>query len=175
MNLLSSFCAQNLVAVLINVLMQGKALPLISTSSFLLTAASTITAPRNFGGNETDYEALLAFKAKIQDPHSNTLSSWNDSLDFCNWPGITCGRRHGRVRIINLEDQKLAPYVGNISFLREIRLANNIIHGEIPPEVGRLLRLRVLMLTNNSIEGKIPANLSSCSSLAELYIDRNKL
>jgi len=177
MNLLSSFCVQNLVAVLI-VLMQGKTLPLI-TSSFLLTAASTITAPSSFGGNETDYEALLAFKAKIQDPHSNTLSSWNDSLDFCNWPGITCGRRHGRVRIINLVDQKLAgtlsPYVGNISFLREIRLANNTIHGEIPPEVGRLLRLRVLMLTNNSIEGKIPANLSGCSSLAELYIDRNKL
>ncbi|XP_061951850.1 putative receptor-like protein kinase At3g47110 [Populus nigra] len=178
MNLLSPFCVQNLVAVLI-VLMQGKALLLISTSSFLLTAASTITAPRSFGGNETDYEALLAFKAKIQDPHSNTLSSWNDSLGFCNWPGITCGRRHGRVRIINLVDQKLAgslsPYVGNISFLQEIRLANNTIHGEIPLEVGRLLRLRVLMLTDNSIEGKIPANLSGCSSLAELYIDRNKL
>ncbi|KAJ6862166.1 hypothetical protein NC652_039110 [Populus alba x Populus x berolinensis] len=67
MNQLSPFCVQNLVAVLI-VMMQGKTLPLISTSSFLLTADSTITAPRSFVGNETDYEALLAFKAKIQDP-----------------------------------------------------------------------------------------------------------
>ncbi|KAJ6862162.1 hypothetical protein NC652_039106 [Populus alba x Populus x berolinensis] len=45
MNQLSPFCVQNLVAVLI-VMMQGKTLPLISTSSFLLTADSTITAPR---------------------------------------------------------------------------------------------------------------------------------
>ena len=47
-----------------------------------------------FGGNETDHQALLAFKTQITRDPENVFSSWNDSLHFCEWEGVTCGRKH---------------------------------------------------------------------------------
>uniref|UniRef100_A0A7N2MQN4 Leucine-rich repeat-containing N-terminal plant-type domain-containing protein n=1 Tax=Quercus lobata TaxID=97700 RepID=A0A7N2MQN4_QUELO len=67
-----------------------------------------------FGDNETDHQALLAFKRKITHDPTNVLSSWNNSFHFCK-----------------------------ISFIREIMPANNTIGGKIPDEVGRLFRLQV--------------------------------
>ncbi|XP_039169170.1 probable LRR receptor-like serine/threonine-protein kinase At3g47570 [Eucalyptus grandis] len=59
----------------------------------------------------------------------------------------------------------MSPYVGNLSFLRYLNLANNSFHGFIPPEIGRLLRLKNLILSHNTLEGEIPRNLSLCLSL----------
>ncbi|XWS56705.1 hypothetical protein CRYUN_Cryun09bG0108600 [Craigia yunnanensis] len=107
------------------------------------------------------------------------MSSWNQSKDFCEWEGITCSRRHRRVTILNLRSRRLvgflSPYIGNLSFLREIRLENNTLHGEIPEEIGRLFRLRFLHMGNNSLVGQIPVNLSHCSRLSFLHVGRNKL
>ncbi|XP_021637543.2 probable LRR receptor-like serine/threonine-protein kinase At3g47570 [Hevea brasiliensis] len=159
-------------------LFQG-GLQLNISSPFLLAAATTITTKDIGNGNATDYEALLSFKSKItHDPHGS-LSSWNSSLHFCNWVGVTCGRRHRRVTSINLISKdlvgSLSPYLGNLSFLRAIRLYNNTLQGEILPELGRLFRLRALVLANNSLEGQIPANLSRCTNLAYISVGNNKL
>ena len=37
------------------------------------------------GNNETDQLALLEFKAKITDDPLQVMSSWNDSIHFCQW------------------------------------------------------------------------------------------
>ncbi|XP_034197367.1 probable LRR receptor-like serine/threonine-protein kinase At3g47570 [Prunus dulcis] len=122
------------------------------------------------GGNETDRLALLAIKAQIkQDPH-NVTSSWNESIHFCFWHGVTCSRRHQqRVTRLDLQSQKLAgslsPHIGNLSFLRALRLQNNSFSNKIPPEIGNLRRLQVLYLHNNSFSGPIPYNISYCSNL----------
>ena len=98
-----------------------------------------------FGGNETDHQALLAFKTQITRGPENVFSSWNDSLHFCEWEGVTCGRKHRRVTVLDLHARglvgSLSPYIGNLSFIREIVLVNNTIGGKIPDEVGRLFRL----------------------------------
>ncbi|XP_021664253.2 probable LRR receptor-like serine/threonine-protein kinase At3g47570 [Hevea brasiliensis] len=169
-----SICARAFPALF--TLLQWRLLLFVS-SSFPSATAATVT--QNMGGNKTDYEALLAFKSKItQDPHG-IVSSWNDSLHFCKWPGVTCGRRHRRVTMISLMSNELvgslSPSVGNLSFLRGITLSNNTLHGEIPPEIGRLFRLQVLRLTNNSLEGQIPSNLSRCINLIDLSLGNNKL
>ena len=67
----------------------------------------TITA--NAPTNETDHLALIKFNESITHDPYMMLSSWNDSMHFCNWFGITCGRRHQRVtaltyKAINYED-----------------------------------------------------------------------
>ncbi|KAI3519833.1 hypothetical protein L1887_09049 [Cichorium endivia] len=123
--------------------------------------------------SNADQIALHAIKSKItHDPHG-VMKSWNDSLPFCGWQGVTCGRRHQRVTSLNLQDMglvgTLSPYLGNLSFLGYIILDNNQLHGSIPPEIGRLFRLQVLSLPNNSFTDEIPANISSCSKLS--YID----
>ncbi|XP_024037520.1 probable LRR receptor-like serine/threonine-protein kinase At3g47570 isoform X6 [Citrus clementina] len=92
---------------------------------------------------EGDRAALQAFKSMISHDPQGILNSWNDSRHFCEWEGITCGRRHRRVTALNMRSKalrgSLSPYIGNLSFLREINLENNTIQGEIPREFGRLL------------------------------------
>ncbi|KAK4592290.1 hypothetical protein RGQ29_016713 [Quercus rubra] len=129
--------------------------------------------------NETDRLALLDFKAKISKDPLGVMSSWNDSIHFCQWKGVSCGRRHQRVTALDLHSQKLvgsiSPNVGNLSFLWKLNLENNSFYNEIPPEIGRLHRLEVLLLNNNTIGGTIPTNLSSCAKLRVFHAAVNNL
>ncbi|CAN1295326.1 Probable LRR receptor-like serine/threonine-protein kinase At3g47570 [Linum perenne] len=130
--------------------------------------------------NETDRLALLEFKSKISSDPLGILSSWNDSVHFCEWYGVSCSKRHhGRVTVLDLSSRgisgPISPHVGNLSFLKFLCLYNNSFTGEIPPEIGRLRRLEQLRLYNNSLDGKIPSNISRCSSLMVFRVEYNKL
>ncbi|KNA23015.1 hypothetical protein SOVF_028330 isoform A [Spinacia oleracea] len=154
----------------------------MTCSSFYLVICATMlfclhfsaADPRN---NGTDRESLLEIKAKITDDPLGILSSWNDTIHFCEWHGVICQSQ--RVTSLNLRSFKLtgtlSPYVGNLSNLRMLSLQNNSFVGILPPELGRLQRLQYLGFTNNSIEGEIPANISGCSSLMELRGNGNRL
>ncbi|XP_058109082.1 LRR receptor-like serine/threonine-protein kinase EFR isoform X1 [Magnolia sinica] len=153
--------------------------------SFLLL--SSIHVPCFFGSasphfsNETDRLALLKFKHLITNDPLHSLSSWNDTLHFCRWHGVTCGgsRHPQRVTALELTNQKLvgpiSPYIANLTFLRIIDLSANSFHGTIPEEIGRLFRLQYLRLTNNTFNGEIPANLTHCSKLKALDLYGNQL
>ncbi|XP_039173570.1 probable LRR receptor-like serine/threonine-protein kinase At3g47570 [Eucalyptus grandis] len=129
--------------------------------------------------NETDRIALLTFKAGITRDPFGVLNSWNDSIGFCQWYGVTCGRRHRKVTILDLSSQGLSgsisPHIGNLSFLRKMVLLNNSLGHEIPSQVGQLRRLRSLRLDNNSLVGEIPKNISGCSNLVNLFLQGNQL
>ncbi|KAM0023602.1 putative non-specific serine/threonine protein kinase [Helianthus debilis subsp. tardiflorus] len=131
------------------------------------------------GNNETDYQALLKFKSMITNDPYRVLNSWNDSFHFCDWGGVSCGKRHKRVTRVELVSKglegSLSPHVGNLTFVREFLLFNNSFEGTIPHELGRLSRLRILHLSSNKFSGDIPTNLSRCSNLEMLYLDNNKL
>ncbi|KAK3428353.1 hypothetical protein EUGRSUZ_F04396 [Eucalyptus grandis] len=129
--------------------------------------------------NETDRVALLAFKAGITGDPFGVLNSWNNSIGFCQWYGVTCSWKHRRVTALDLSSQRLSgsisPHIGNHSFLREIWLVNNTLDHEIPPQVGQLRRLCHLRLDNNSLVGEIPKNISICSNLVTLVLQGNRL
>ena len=145
--------------------------------NFPLCLQPTITAATPT--NETDRFALLKFKESVPQYPYNILSSWNDSMHFCNWLGVKCGHRHQRVTVLDLKDHKLrgtlSTYIGNLSFLRFVILQNNSFHGETPQEIGHLFRLQGLYLNNNTMEGEIPSSLSNCSNLKFLNLYGNKL
>ncbi|TYG51697.1 hypothetical protein ES288_D10G280500v1 [Gossypium darwinii] len=130
-------------------------------------------------GNDTDQQALLQLKAKITGDQLNIMESWNSSIHFCQWIGVTCGRKHPRVTKLKLRVLKLSgslsPYIGNLSFLRELDLAGNSFYNRIPREIGGLRRLGALDLSNNSINGEIPSNLSACSKLILVDMSNNQL
>ncbi|XP_076955038.1 uncharacterized protein LOC143629729 [Bidens hawaiensis] len=127
----------------------------------------------------TDHVALLKIKSMMKDDPHGVLKSWNDSLPFCMWRGVTCGRRHQRVTILNLKGENLSgsisPFLGNLSFLRSIILDDNRIYGSIPHEISRLARLQELSLDKNFLTGEIPVNISSCSKLRIISLQANKL
>ncbi|KAK9225084.1 hypothetical protein WN943_010125 [Citrus x changshan-huyou] len=143
--------------------------------SLLLQSHHSFSVP----SNETDRLALLAIGSQLEDDPLGVTSSWNNSTNLCQWTGVTCGHRHQRVTKLDLSNRTiggtLSPYVGNLSFLRYLNLADNNFHGEIPHQIGRLVRLQALVLANNSFSGKIPTNLSRCSNLISFNARRNNL
>ncbi|PPS18635.1 hypothetical protein GOBAR_AA01937 [Gossypium barbadense] len=140
----------------------------------LLGLADTVLS-----GNATDKQALLEFKAKITGDQLKVMESWNSSIHFCQWHGVTCGRKHQRVTKLELQSLKLSgslsPHIGNMSFLRVLNLMDNSFYNQIPQSIGGLRRLETLYLTNNSISGEIPSNLSSCSKLTIVRMAGNRL
>lgn len=139
----------------------------------ILITSTTVTA------SEIDRVALLEFKAKIEDDPSGVFNSWNDTTHFCQWHGVACGRRHQRVTALELISLKLSgsisPHIGNLSFLRDLRLYDNNFIGEIPPQIASLRRLERLDLANNSLGGEFPPNISSCSNLILIQCSNNNL
>lgn len=103
----------------------ASALHLSSGLAFLLFCASTIIVARS---NEIDRLALLATKSQLHDPLGVT-SSWNTSVNLCQWRVIACGRRHKRVTKLDFGNQSiggfLSPNAGNLIFLRYINFADN--------------------------------------------------
>ncbi|CAL5429461.1 unnamed protein product [Camellia sinensis] len=153
--------------------------PLCSIFFFIMiSVGSSKTFPFPFT-NETDRQALFSIKDMISGDPLGILNSWNHSIHFCNWHGVSCGRRHQRVTVLNLPSLglvgPLSPYIGNLTFLRMIDLSNNSFHGEIPLEIGKLFRLQYLQLFINSFEGEFPANLTYCSDLRVISLVDNNL
>ncbi|CAN1143756.1 Probable LRR receptor-like serine/threonine-protein kinase At3g47570 [Linum perenne] len=93
------------------------------------------------------------------------LSSWNDSVHFCEWYGVSCSKRHhGRVTVLNLSSHGLygsiSPHVGNLSFLKFLCLYNNNFIGEIPASIFNLTSLtKMLFDFNYLLNGSLPWNL----------------
>ncbi|KAK4356119.1 hypothetical protein RND71_025090 [Anisodus tanguticus] len=126
-----------------------------------------------------DEQVLLDFKNRITDDPFQVMASWNNSLHYCNWTGITCNPSIQRVMILDLRSLKLfgsiPPSIGNLTLLTAINLRNNSFRGEIPHEFGNLLQLQHLNLTWNSFIGTIPSNLSYCKELRSLALEFNRL
>lgn len=144
-------------------------------SSLLLHSYSS-SAPYS---NETDHLALLAIRSHFHDPIGFT-TSLNNSINLGQWTGVTCAHWHQKVTKLDLRKYQslrgfLSPYVGNLSFLWHINIADNSFHGEIPREIGNLFRLEILMITDNSFSGLMPTNLSRCSNLIAFHANNNKL
>ncbi|KAJ4702658.1 putative Receptor-kinase [Melia azedarach] len=128
--------------------------------------------------NEADKLALLDFKQRITEDPLQIMNSWNDSVHFCNWVGVTCNPSNGRVIDLNLELRQLLgsipPSIGNLTYLTGINLRRNGFHGEVPQEIGRLQQLQDLNITFNYFSGKIPTNLSECTELRVLEASANQ-
>ncbi|KAL5835462.1 hypothetical protein ACOSQ4_014959 [Xanthoceras sorbifolium] len=137
--------------------------------AFLAIEATNIT---------TDQSSLLALKAHItHDPLNFLANNWTASTSVCNWVGITCDSQNNRVIVLNLTSMSLTgtipPYIGNLSFLVQLRLRNNSFQGSIPVDLVHLHRLEILHLGYNSFQGEIPSWLGSLPKLQILYLFRN--
>ncbi|XP_043719527.1 probable LRR receptor-like serine/threonine-protein kinase At3g47570 [Telopea speciosissima] len=144
---------------------------------------------RGGSSNGIDRLALLAFKVRITNDPFQVVSSWNDSVHYCKWPGVTCGgRRHpDRVRALRLPSKRLvgslAPEIGNLSFLRKISLYNNNFNGEIPREIEgsyptflwNLSSLEIISGDTNDLSGSIPDSFGQLTRFNYLLLGGNKL
>ncbi|MFS8013147.1 putative non-specific serine/threonine protein kinase [Helianthus anomalus] len=125
------------------------------------------------------------------------LSSWNDSFHFCDWGGVSCGKRHKRVTRVGLISKglegSLSPHVGNLTFLREFLLFNNSFEGTIADwrcwnlvlatfkecylarSIGNLsYRLCSLHLEFNRLHGYVPSSIGNLVGLTTLHLSFNR-
>ncbi|CAN1755052.1 Leucine-rich repeat receptor protein kinase EMS1 [Linum perenne] len=141
----------------------AKALNFLSLAVFFFTVCSS----------NPELETLLSFKSSLQNPKS--LSSWNESLPFCNWVGITC--RLGRVSSLELTSASLSgeipPQLGELTHLRTLKLGLNSLTGNLPPEIGNLTSLVTLDLSGNGLEGKLPVEIGKLTRLKFLDLNSN--
>ena len=126
----------------------------------------------------TDQSALLAFKSLIpSDPYDMLSNNWSTSSSVCNWVGVTCDERHGRVQSLILQNLSLrgtvSPNLGNLSFLVILDLKNNSFGGQFPKELCWLRQLKVLHINYNEFEGGIPSTLGNLSQLQSLSLGAN--
>ncbi|XP_037429391.1 receptor kinase-like protein Xa21 isoform X2 [Triticum dicoccoides] len=150
-------------------------LVLIAASSAAAQAVATSTH-----SNETDRLSLLEFKKAIVLDPQRALASWNESTHLCYWEGVSCRTRDLR-RVVSLRLVNrglvghISPWLGNLTFLRNLALLKNTFTGEIPLSLGRLRRLQTVHLSNNILQGSIPTSLANCSSLKVLWLNNNGL
>ncbi|KAG8090015.1 hypothetical protein GUJ93_ZPchr0011g28111 [Zizania palustris] len=141
--------------------------------------ASSPPASSNVTTTSGDELALLSFRSMLS---AGGPSSWNTSVHYCSWPGVSCSRRHpGRVVALRVGSSfnlsgRISPFLGNLSFLRELDLGGNQLSGEIPPELGRLGRLELLNLSMNALQGEIPATIgANMENLSMLDLRENSI
>ncbi|XP_043694405.1 probable LRR receptor-like serine/threonine-protein kinase At3g47570 [Telopea speciosissima] len=176
--MVSAFASQNLILM---AFLQLLVVFILLFGSLLMRLVESVTPSRRMiVGNETDRLALLEFKKQKYDDPYGALSSWNDSIHFCNWVGITCSHRH-RQRVISLDLQgkglggNISPSIGNLTFLHSLDIGNNTFHGKIPQEISNLIRLQYITLRNNTLQGEIPTSLANCTGLRRIYFSYNNL
>nr|BAD19219.1 putative protein kinase Xa21 D, receptor type [Oryza sativa Japonica Group]BAD19603.1 putative protein kinase Xa21 D, receptor type [Oryza sativa Japonica Group] len=129
--------------------------------------------------NTADLLSLMDFKKHITEDPTQAMSSWNASVPFCQWTGVSCSRRHpGRVTALNLFKLSLSGTIssslGNLTFLKALNFSSNHFSGKLPP-LNHLHRLKVLDLRHNSLRDTIPEGLANCSRLRVLDLSSNSL
>lgn len=128
----------------------------------------------------TDKEALISFKKALL--NVPPALKWDQSSSPCsNWTGVVCRRNGESQRVVRLDLSGLglagsiSPHIGNLSFLRSLRLQNNKLTGAIPTQVVNLFHLRSLNLSSNAIQGLLPSNMSHLIALEMLDLAGNNI
>ncbi|XP_034920301.1 uncharacterized protein [Populus alba] len=146
------------------------------TSFFAFPPNSSATSFAAAEGNE-EAEALLKWKASLDDNHSQAvLSSWVGSSP-CKWLGITCDNS-GSVAHFSLPHFGLRGTLHSFNFssfphLLALYLRNNSLYGTIPLEIGLLTSLNVLYLDKNHLTGLIPVSIGTLKHLSILHLGGN--
>ncbi|KMT12100.1 hypothetical protein BVRB_5g100530 isoform B [Beta vulgaris subsp. vulgaris] len=124
--------------------------------------------------------ALTAFKEAIYEDPYLVLADWN-GLDAtpCEWSGVSCSMARDHVLKLNISGSSLkgfiAPELGLLKNLQELRLHGNNLIGIIPKEIGLLKNLKVLDLGANKITGPIPREMGDLSSIVKINLQSNGL
>jgi Leucine-rich repeat (LRR) protein len=152
--------------------------PILVISIF--TTLSSQSNSHLVSADASEKHALLQIKSKLSDPLSILVSWRNDSLDFCQWRGVTCTNKYPlHVTELHLASSGLAgslsPAIAELTFIKSIDLRNNSLHGKISGDLDRLNSLEHLDLSYNHFHGLVPNSLYNISTLTYLNLHYNNL
>ncbi|KAJ4850321.1 hypothetical protein Tsubulata_005838, partial [Turnera subulata] len=105
-------------------------------------------------------EALLYWKAGLDNQSQSRLSSWVGNNACNSWVGISCANN---------------PELGQCKNMTGLKISGNNISGKLPSELGNAVQLRLIDLSWNHIEGAIPPELGNLNLLFNLSLNSNQL
>ena len=121
--------------------------------------------------------ALLQFKQLF--PHPK-MESWEEGIDCCSWPGVTCDRMGRDVIGLDLSDSGLQGTIPSnsslfhLSHLQWLNLSfNNFSPSPISSGFGQFGKLKYLNLSRSQFSGQVPIELSYLSKLTSLDLSGN--
>ncbi|XP_062155028.1 receptor-like protein 15 isoform X3 [Alnus glutinosa] len=101
--------------------------------------------------------------------------SYNDLNGSLTFQGLS---NFSRLEILDLTGnyfiESISPYIGALSSLKAISLAENKLNGTLPKELCALKKLEELHLYGNFFDGILPQCLNNLTSLRLLDISRNQ-
>ncbi|CAJ1948534.1 unnamed protein product [Sphenostylis stenocarpa] len=126
---------------------------------------------------EDQQSLLLQLKngLKFKPENSSKLKWWNQSIDCCNWGGITCDDE-GRVIGLDLRGELISggfddsSVVFSLQHLQILNLAANNFNSVIPSGFNKLEKLTYLNLSYAGFVGQIPNEISQLTRLVTLDI-----
>ncbi|CAK9310973.1 unnamed protein product [Citrullus colocynthis] len=123
--------------------------------------------------------ALGAFRSEVFEDPYQVFSNWNSlQPDPCLWSGISCSPTGDHVVKINISHSALKGFLsedlGQLSFLEELILHGNKLHGPVPKELGCLKNLRILDLGMNQFTGPIPPEFGNLTKLVKINLQSNE-
>ncbi|CDY24368.1 BnaA07g02930D [Brassica napus] len=116
------------------------------------------------------------FKIRKPDEFLDYDASWaNSSSDCCNWEGVTCDTKSGKVIGLDLSCSclhgRLEPNSSlfRLQHLKSLNLAyNNFTLSPIPDKFNKLIWLETLNLSESSLKGHVPIELLQLTNLVSL-------
>ena len=153
---------------------------------------SSFNSASLFVTEETEADALLNWKASLQNETQSHLTSWsllhnatnsssnqNISSIPCSWSGIICNEA-GSVISLDLTNSGLKGTLHEFSFLSlpnlaYVYLSMNELFGTIPIEISGLSKLIHLDLSFNKLSGEIPPQIRLLINLEALRLGENRL
>ncbi|XP_015950436.2 receptor-like protein 7 isoform X1 [Arachis duranensis] len=118
---------------------------------------------------------LLQFKNSLTfDPdYSTKLKTWNQSIECCDWSGVTCNDE-AHVIALDLIEENIQGALDNSSslfslqHLQSLNLASNDFNSSIPSKFNKLQTLTYLNLSGAGFVGQVPTEISQLTRLVTL-------
>nr|POF26857.1 putative leucine-rich repeat receptor-like protein kinase [Quercus suber] len=150
-------------------------------ANFALSTTSSVDTTAEVGtAFYEEAEALLNWKASLDNQNKSLLSSWVGDRPCNNWDGITCDDLELGVTRLNLSNSGLKGMLYNLNFssfpnLLTIDLSTNLLYGTIPDSIGDLSKLTHLDFSSNNLSGSLPLEMGNLGNLSYLILQNNKL
>ncbi|GJT59664.1 leucine-rich repeat protein [Tanacetum coccineum] len=129
---------------------------------------------------DSQKSSLWSFKndLKFDSEPSFKLSTWNLSMDCCEWWGVTCDEA-GHLTELSLNDDGITGGITSphLKSLKLLNLAYNLLSGNFPESLlTSLPSLEALYLFNNKLSGPIRKDIRVASyNLSALDLSNNRL
>ncbi|XP_061944046.1 MDIS1-interacting receptor like kinase 2-like isoform X1 [Populus nigra] len=148
-----------------------------SSKTSIFGTATSAADSKVAGGHIKEAEALLKWKASLDNQSQSLLSSWVGTSPCIDWIGITCDGS-GSVANLTFPHFGLRGTLYDFNFssfpnLSVLDLSNNSIHGTLPSHIGNLSKITQLGLCYNDLTGSIPSEIGSLKSITDLVLCRN--